>query len=75
MDDWVDGRGRTFDRLRELGRVRVGTVVEVKRVSGTTAQLLIGDVNPLGGVCDDCVDLERSDVIIRYRQVWEPESA
>jgi hypothetical protein len=30
-------------------------------------QYLIGDINPLGGVCDDCCEVRPERVVKRYR--------
>jgi hypothetical protein len=62
--DWVDGKGRTFQRLLELKRVKAGMVLEIGR-----QMHLVGTVNQLGGDCDDCMPFERSAVVKRYRYV------
>ena len=57
-----------LDSMRLRGLVRPGVQVEVRDEStGGTRRLLIGDVNPLGGACDDCRDLRSDDVVLRYR--------
>jgi len=39
--------------------------VQVEMAGGET--YLIGDVNPLGGVCDDCAAFDSTDIVVRYR--------
>jgi hypothetical protein len=34
-------------------------------------QFLIGDINPLRGVCDDCTAFARDAIVQRYKVVWE----
>jgi hypothetical protein len=46
-----------------------GTLMEVER-EGKIHQMLIGHINALGGVCDDCRGIEDDDLIKRYRIVW-----
>ena len=54
---------------RELNQA--GTVIEV-RVKRKTSQYLIGDINELSGVCDDCTMFEREDIVTRYRIIdWK----
>jgi hypothetical protein len=43
-----------------------GTLIEVK-IDGELKQLLIGDINTLGGVCDDCMDFGRDVIVVRYK--------
>ncbi len=33
---------------------------------------LVGDMNELGGVCDDCCDIGYHDIIIGYERIWTP---
>lgn len=65
--EWIEGEGRTFEDLIKMGRVKAGTVIEV-RIAGTRMTFLVGDINLSGGVCDDCTAVRRSDVVLRYRQ-------
>jgi hypothetical protein len=65
---WIDGRGRTVQRLRELGRIKIGTVVEL----AGREPILIGELNEMGGSCDDCCEMSGTDIVVRYRQVnWK----
>ena len=46
--------------------VRPGMLLELE--SGD--RYLVGDINPLGGGCDDCPLVSRNDIIHRYAVVW-----
>jgi len=46
-----------------LGLVRPGVQVEM----GDGKKLLIGDINQLRGVCDDCTEFDAEDIVVRYR--------
>lgn len=52
------------------GLNKPGTLIEVV-IGGKTETFLIGDVNCLGGVCDDCMMFDRSVIVKRYAVVWE----
>lgn len=43
-----------------------GTLVEM-RIGKELKQLLIGDLNILGGVCDDCMMFPKDAVVVRYK--------
>jgi hypothetical protein len=43
-----------------------GTIIEVL-IGKELKQLLIGDINILGGVCDDCMGFGRDVVVVRYK--------
>jgi len=42
------------DLIKKLGwkPLQVGTIIKMR----DGRKLLVGDINPLGGVCDDCVE-------------------
>lgn len=52
-----------------------GTLIEIKKLDGTISQMLIGDINELGGVCDDCTGIRSDDIIIRYKRIWTPPAS
>lgn len=67
--DWIDGKGRTLDKLNSLKRISAGTVLQIKG-----AQYLVGDVNELMGTCDDCREFTGNEIVQRYRQIkWEDQ--
>lgn len=54
------------------GLNKPGTLVEVFD-GDVTKQFLIGDINTLAGVCDDCTAFDGYTVIVkRYKVVWTP---
>lgn len=59
--------GRSYREFEDAGLAKPGTLVEV-----FDEHVLIGHINPLRGVCDDCVEFSRDDIVTRYRVVWEP---
>lgn len=48
------------------GLNKPGTTVEIL-VGKELKQLLIGDINILGGVCDDCMGFGKDTVVVRYK--------
>lgn len=47
-----------------------GTLIEVE-FEGKINQYLIGHINPLAGVCDDCCGFDKTTTIVkRYKIVW-----
>ena len=51
----------------DSGLNKPGTLIELD--DGT--QYLIGDINTVGGVCDDCIAVEPETIIKRYAIVYE----
>lgn len=49
---------------RELNKP--GTLIEVL-IGKELKQLLIGDINILGGVCDDCMGFGKDAIVVRYK--------
>lgn len=43
-----------------------GTSIEVL-VGKELKQYLIGDINSLGGVCDDCMGFDKNTIVVRYK--------
>lgn len=67
---WQDYEKRNSFTDRELNQP--GTLIEVEE-DGEKKILLIGDINTLSGVCDDCREFPSSAIIIRYAIVWKNE--
>ena len=66
--------GKTWQEFRSHGLSKVGTILEAKGIHGhhgteTTARYLIGDINKLGGACDDCMAFDDDAIVLRYREV------
>lgn len=69
--NWVE-YGKGFGEMRDADLAKPGVVIELAGSGGEdTCQLLIGDINELGGICDCCRDVSRSEVVLRYAVVWE----
>lgn len=71
MDEiaWTDCR-MPWSRFREAGFARAGTLIYVRSRS---KPYLIGEINELGGVCDDCTAFDDGEVVTQYATVWTPE--
>jgi translation elongation factor EF-Ts len=52
---------------------RVGVLIEVKHLDGHIKKHLLGDVNVLGGSCDDCRDIKDEDIVLRAKIVYTQE--
>jgi len=55
-----------YVELAARGFVRPGVLLEMQ--SGR--RLLVGDINELGGVCDDCTDVAVDGVVSRYAVIY-----
>jgi hypothetical protein len=42
--------------------------------SEDVSDYLIGHINPIGGICDDCTDFSRDSIVIAYKKVWSEEN-
>jgi hypothetical protein len=49
--------------FKGAGLALPGTQIEIEGGK----RLLIGDINPLGGICDDCAGIDDDTIIVRYR--------
>lgn len=57
-----------------MGLNKPGTLIEVK-IGEELKQYLIGDINPICGVCDDCTEFSsRETIVVRYKVVWSNET-
>ena len=71
--DWTYPTDMILDDFRREGLSVPGMLVEFHdRYAGGTETALIGHMNSLHGVCDDCCEDARARVV-RYRRVWSPE--
>jgi hypothetical protein len=52
------------------GLNKAGVLIEIEDRSGKITQYLIGNINTLGGTCDDC-HIDEESVVKRYAVVWE----
>lgn len=64
MSDWIEGPPPTD----QYGHFPAGVLLDV--ISGE--HILVGHINAMGGVCDDCsADIRPSDVA-RHKVLWTP---
>jgi hypothetical protein len=66
--EWIE-YGKTWENFEGADLNRAGTVIQIATPEGP-ATYMIGDVNTLRGVCDDCTEFRRSAVVQRYAVVW-----
>jgi hypothetical protein len=64
-EDWIEWDG-PYDALDAAGHAVPGVLVRID----DGRELLIGDVNDVGGVCRCC---QLNAKIVAYRRVWEPD--
>lgn len=62
--NWEDGRKSFVD----AGLAKPGTLVEFE--DGKI--LLVGDINPTGGICN-CCGLKGINIVVRYAVVYSPQ--
>jgi hypothetical protein len=64
-NEWVE-YGLTWDDFcwKKDELAKAGTLVDVEGKI-----YLIGDINEVGGVCDDCMDFEKSVTVSRYKKI------
>jgi hypothetical protein len=71
MSDWVNlGLAIPFNLFKEQGLAKAGTMIKITadmaKQLGTSEELLIGDLNELGGLCDDC-NIGRDTLVVAYK--------
>lgn len=75
--EWIDAEEQTFTELVRANKMEAGTEIEVNIDLGDgrkrKMRFLVGNINELGGVCDDCPEFRRDQPVIRYRTVWKVE--
>lgn len=76
MAGWIQFE-KAWNEFKNRGLAQTGVLVEVvdgKRWSASKGLAngdvyLLGDINKLAGVCDDCVAFSNTDVVKRYRVI------
>jgi len=56
-----------------MGLNKPGTLIEVI-IDGKLQVFLIGHINPLSGVCDDCPMFDNDIMVKRYKVIWEQKN-
>ena len=72
-NDWIEvnipfwhTRGGTDFVSLDLNKA--GTLIDTEK-----GIFLIGHINQVGGICDDCSDFDDDTIVKRYKIVWEEE--
>ena len=69
--EWIDVNipfwCRKGENFTDRGLNQSGTLIEIE--SGE--QFLIGDINDVGGICNDCRAFPDRAVVKRYKIVWK----
>ncbi|MGH2612899.1 MAG: hypothetical protein ACRDFB_07600 [Rhabdochlamydiaceae bacterium] len=68
MDDNRIGFGKSWEEFDDEKLNITGIFVEI---NGN--QYLIGDINALRGVCDDCTAFDKEEIVTRYKKIFKPE--
>jgi len=75
MSEWIECGlpYRTYDGAPSFEETApqplAGLLIETEH-----GQHLIGNINELRGVCDDCTEFGGETVVRRYRIIWRPEN-
>lgn len=73
MSDWQPV-SMTWNEFCDAGLNKAGVLVEVRhKRNKQKEQFLIGDINTIAGVCDDCVAFQRYDKVIKYKTLIEKD--
>ena len=69
--DWAYPTDMTLYDFQSAGLAVPGMLVELHDKRGSRT-VLIGHMNDLLGLCDDCSE-NRNAQVVRYRRVWSPD--
>ena len=74
--EWIK-YGKTWEQFCEARLNKPGTQIDLQCRNDLTKHklYLIGDVNELGGCCDDCMVFHEDQTIIRYRVLEIPDGS
>ena len=70
--EWTYPTDMTLYDFQSAGLAVPGMLVEFYDKRGGTKTVLIGHMNDLLGVCDDCSE-DGGARVVRYRRVWSPD--
>jgi len=59
-------------RCGEFGDLETGMYLHIKDSDNRDAYYLVGDVNKLNGVCDDCRGIDSDSIVVRYKMIELP---
>ena len=71
MSEWIE-YNKTWKEFKDDGLAIPGTIIRVcnfyyYKFEDIERTYLIGDINILGGICDDCVDVQNNYEVTKYR--------
>lgn len=71
---WVDVNKSWGEFKYDRSEPHVGLVIEVRHLGTDSSpeyidRYLVGDINELGGACDDCSVVKHADIVLRKRRV------
>jgi len=67
--EWIEF-GLPYWRFGHAELNKPGTLVDVD-----SKIYLIGHINPLSGICDDCTEFEYDAIVKRYKVIWEEDKS
>ena len=72
MSDWIE-LNLPYDNYKENCFVGKDLNIPGTLIDTKYGIFLIGHINPLKGVCDDCVEFRSPTIVKRYKIVWTEE--
>lgn len=72
MAEWVP-ISMTWREFQYTKECAVGTLIQVKLASKEKREYLIGDINVLGGVCDDCMEFDKNSKVLKYKVLFKKD--
>lgn len=72
MNEWIE-YGKSWEHFCKDGLNKPGTQIDIQNRTDLSKHkhklYLIGDINELGGCCDDCMSFQEDQTVIQYRVV------
>lgn len=68
--EFLDKKRAEAKSFTGRGLNKAGVLMELEE-NGTLSQMLIGEINELGGGCDDCRSIGDETIVKRYKVIWE----
>lgn len=57
----------------DFGNLEIGTYLHIKDSDNRDSYYLVGDINKLNGVCDDCRGIDSDSTVVRYKMIELPK--
>ena len=58
---------KSWEQFEKNGLIAPGVLVKMKNGE----RYLIGDINELRGVCDDCTAFGKTAIVVAYKVIWK----